>query len=166
MSNSRLPKVIANFSESTPPPPSIVPPSDNGQPPVWTLDALFLLPKGRLKYYRKLYNRLLKGTTPGRSDHRLLIGALERLDGLMSTLESRENLHVGLQASSTSPSTGPGPQETEDEVVIDLRTQSVIDKSGESSRPFESQNLFRGSHAEMATESASSSTRASSRASG
>ena len=167
MSNSRLPKVISNFSESTPPPPSAVSPSDSGQPALWTLDALFLSSERETqKYYRKLYNRLLKSTTPGRSDHRLLIGALDKLDGLMTTLETRQNLQVGSPASSATSSAEPGPRETEDEVVIDLRTQSVIGKSGESSQPLGSDNQFRGSHTETATESASSSTRASSRASG
>lgn len=31
-----------------------------GQQGLWTLDGLFLLPYARLKYYKKLYSRLLK----------------------------------------------------------------------------------------------------------
>ena len=85
------------------------------------MDALFLLPKGRLKYYRKLYNRLLKGTVAGRSDHRLLVAALEKLDALLTTLESRQSIKVG--GSNLPESLRP---ETEDEVVIDLRTQSFL----------------------------------------
>ena len=173
MSNSRLPKVLAGFSASTPPPMSAVPPPESGEPPIWTLDALFLLPKARLKYYRKLYSRLLKSTTPGRSDHKLLIGALDKLDRLMATLEAREDIQVSSLASSTaSPAGGPGPGQAEDEVVIDLRTQSVIGKAGESSQSFgnqnpsDSQSQPLASHAETATGSASSSTRASSRSSG
>lgn len=95
---------------------------------MWTLDALFLLPKGRLKYYKKLYSRLLKSTTPGRSDHKLLLVALDKLDNLMSTLEARESIQVSTLSSAASP---PITEHPEDEVVIDLRTQSIIGKSAE-----------------------------------
>jgi hypothetical protein len=170
VSNSRLPKVLASFSTLTPPPPSAIPPPESGEHPIWTLDALFLLPKGRLKYYRKLYSRLLKSTTPGRSDHKLLVGALDKLDRLMDTLEAREDLLVGSFGSSVPPPK-LSPGETEDEVVIDLRTQSVIAK-GESTQSVgnpnysDSQSLSLGGHIETAPGSASSSTRASSRSSG
>lgn len=80
---------------------------------IWTLDSLFLLPKTRLKYYLKLYNRLLKNT-----DNRLLVGAVDTLNNLMDTLESRSTLRVGDQAAATA--TAP-PVETDDEVVIDMR---------------------------------------------
>jgi hypothetical protein len=175
LSNSRLPKILASFSALTPPPLSAVPPPESGEPPIWTLDALFLLPKGRLKYYRKLYSRLLKSTTPGRSDHKLLIVALDKLDKLMATLEAREDLQVSSLAASAAPPppTEPGHEQAEDEVVIDLRTQSVIDKGGDSSQSLRNQNQSRGSQsqsignqAEIVTGSASSSTRASSRSSG
>lgn len=167
VSNARLPKVLANFSALSPPPLSAVPPSDSGEPPLWTLDALFLLPKGRLKYYRKLYSRLLKSTTPGRSDHRLLLGALDKLDRLMTTLESREDIQV---SSLTAPSAPTPAEEVEDEVVIDLRTQSVLAKSGERGQSLGSesqsrQSDFRGSQLDVIG-SATSSTRASSRSSG
>ncbi|KAJ8521419.1 hypothetical protein ONZ45_g1852 [Pleurotus djamor] len=92
-SNSRLPGVISIFSEANPPPLSAV--SNPESSSVWTLDALFLLPKGRLKYYKKLYSRLLKSTTPGRSDHRLLLGAIEKLEKLLEILDSRQSLKVG-----------------------------------------------------------------------
>ena len=144
---------------------SAVLPPENGEPPIWNLDALFLLPKGRLKYYRKLYSRLLKSTTPGRSDHKLLLGALDKLDTLMATLESRGAIQVGL--SDFTQKSPPAPEQTEDEVVIDLRTQSVIgtaldlapSPSGQSSR----------AHSPLkdnVVASASSSTHASSRSSG
>lgn len=84
------------------------------------MDALFLLPKARLKYYKKLYNRLLKSTTPGRSDHRLLVGALDKLDRLLDTLEQRERVQVG-----SSPSSRPSEFPSEDEVVVDMRSQRV-----------------------------------------
>lgn len=98
---------------------------------VWTLDDLFLLPKERLLYYRKLYSRLLKSTTPGRSDHRLLTGALEKLDGLLSTLDEKAGIHVGADA----------PLQTEDEVVMDLRTrQSTVPPAPASHRGSDSTN--------------------------
>lgn len=80
---------------------------------IWTLDSLFLLPKTRLKYYLKLYNRLLKNT-----DNRLLVGAVDTLNNLMDTLETRSTVRVGDQ---TAAPTTAAPLETDDEVVIDMR---------------------------------------------
>ncbi|KAJ7706091.1 hypothetical protein B0H17DRAFT_919770 [Mycena rosella] len=94
-SNTRLPSVMSSFSATNPPPTWAI--VSDAEAPVWTLDSLFLLPKARLKYYRKLYSRLLKSTTPGRSDHRLLVGALDKLDKLLDTLDTREQIHVGSQ---------------------------------------------------------------------
>jgi hypothetical protein len=110
--NARLFPVLDAFSATFPPPDT----------DVWTLDALFLLPKGRLKYYRKLYGRLLKSTTEGRSDHRLLVSAVERLDQLQQLLEERAELHVG--SISAAPAPAP-PIETVDEVVIDMSVRSA-----------------------------------------
>ncbi len=55
----------------------------------WTLDGLFALPQIRLKYYKKLYARLLKSTQPGRSDHKLLVGANDKLDELLDKAKQR-----------------------------------------------------------------------------
>ncbi|KAK0198362.1 hypothetical protein F5146DRAFT_1019376 [Armillaria mellea] len=117
-SNTRLPPIIAAFSTALPPPTSLITSPDD--PPLWNLDALFLLPKLRLKYYKKLYSRLLKSTVPGRSDHRLLVGALDKLDRLLDTLEQRAQNRV---TSMQSPSDEPPILQSEDEVVFDLRTQ-------------------------------------------
>lgn len=109
--NPKLPTTLALFSASNPPPlpsSSQAPPSE---PPSWTLDGLFLLPHGRLKYYKKLYGRLLKSTAPGRSDHKLLVGAMEKLERLLANVEGRFNARL-----RSSP-----PVETEDEVVVDMR---------------------------------------------
>ena len=76
-----------------------------------------------MKYYRRLYGRLLKSTAPGRSDHKLLVAALDKLDGLLQTLDERDAYKVGQPAPPPPP---PPPVEHEDDVVIDLRTQSVI----------------------------------------
>lgn len=95
-SNSRLGQLLAEISTST---------DADGQPKVfsdkkhqpgqlWTLDSLFALPQHRLKYYKKLYARLLKSTNPGRSDHRLLVGANEKLDELLE--KSRKKISMGV----------------------------------------------------------------------
>lgn len=107
--NARLPGILAAFSESCPPPPPDT---------VWTLDVLFDLPAMRIRYYQKLYNRLLKSTTPGRSDHKLLVSALERLEGLVATLESRAEYFVG----HPSP---PSKVADEDEIVISPGRQEL-----------------------------------------
>lgn len=107
-SNIKLPGVLEAFSASNPPSTSATQLAD---PSLWTLDTLFLLPKGRLLYYRKLYHRLLRSTTPGRSDHRLLTGALEKLDYLLETLETRSQVKVGQSPSALS---SPLPPVTSD----------------------------------------------------
>ncbi|PFH54561.1 hypothetical protein AMATHDRAFT_72337 [Amanita thiersii Skay4041] len=114
-SNNKLADILRTFSASTPPP-SVS--SSSADDPLWTLDGLFILPKGRLKYYRKLFGRLLKSTPPGRSDHRLLVGALDKLDTLMAMVESRSSITVGHMSHSLS--------ESIDEVVVDFRPPSNL----------------------------------------
>lgn len=109
--NPKLPATLAVFSASNPPPPPSSSQAHPSDPPLWTLDSLFLLPHGRLKYYKKLYGRLLKSTAPGRSDHKLLLGAMEKLERLLATVEGRFN--VRLQS--------PPPVETQNEVAVDPR---------------------------------------------
>lgn len=116
-SNPRLRTTLAIFSSSNPPPIPLSGPEHPAEPPLWTLNGLFLLPKGRLRYYRKLYSRLLKSTTPGRSDHRLLTGAIDKLDHLLSVLEERTVVNVWGDEQPMPP------QESVDEVVIDLRSR-------------------------------------------
>lgn len=60
----------------------------------------------------------MKTTAPGKSDHKLLVRALEKLDKLLDTLENRSTIRVESIG-------GPAPVETEDEVVIDMRPQSL-----------------------------------------
>ncbi|KAG9314441.1 hypothetical protein JVU11DRAFT_5238, partial [Chiua virens] len=106
-SNTKLPAILQTFSASNPPPSNLSEPAHLIDPSLWTLDALFLLPKARLHYYRKLYSRLLRSMTPGRSDHRLLTGALEKLDGLLTTLDERANASVASPPPQIPPAPSP-----------------------------------------------------------
>ena len=54
-SNPNLAGILQDVSAQLQPPPPSSSPSGE-----WTLDALFLLPYNRLRYYKKLYARLLK----------------------------------------------------------------------------------------------------------
>ncbi|KZW00675.1 hypothetical protein EXIGLDRAFT_710990 [Exidia glandulosa HHB12029] len=101
--NTRLPDVLSELSAANPPrvpPPSSPDPGGTFNPDSapdageWTLDKLFALPWARLRYYKKLYTRLLKSTTPGRSDHRLLTRANERLETLLAQVEERSSLRA------------------------------------------------------------------------
>jgi hypothetical protein len=85
LTNSLLPGILSDISNSNPP----APPLEH-----WTLDALFLLPYSRLRYYRKLYARLLRSTKEGRSDHRLLLVANQRLEALALQVETRLEMDV------------------------------------------------------------------------
>ena len=67
-----------------------------------TLDALFLLPFERLRYYKKLYAKLLRSTQPGRSDHRLLIGANDKLDHLLALADAAASRRAGEEDVATS----------------------------------------------------------------
>ena len=111
--NASLHSILADVSaQLQAPPPS---PSPDGR---WSLDAFFILPYQRLRYYKKLYARLLKrwasnvcslidfrmatktdrlvlcSTQPGRSDHNLLIGANDRLDVLLELVRGRLDMTV------------------------------------------------------------------------
>lgn len=117
--NTRLPEVLATFSANLPPPTPTASSADpNSQ--IWTLDELFLLPMGRLKYFKRLYGRLLKGTQPGRSDHKLLAEAAEKLEKLLAILDARAMVLAG--------SSSPTDPVAEDEVVLDLRSPTEISK--------------------------------------
>ena len=98
---------MTQFSESCP-----APTPDT----LWTLDALFLLPRTRLSYYLKLYKRLLKNT-----QNPLLFTAVETLNRLLDTFETRSSVRVGdEERQEANPISG-----SIDEVVIDMRTQTL-----------------------------------------
>ncbi|CDW97952.1 hypothetical protein [Sporisorium scitamineum] len=90
-SNPRLAKLLEDVSGATDAEGRPVIFSDRKRDPnePWTLDSLFALPHLRLKYYKRLYSRLLKSTQPGRSDHRLLVRANEKLDELVDKSKRR-----------------------------------------------------------------------------
>lgn len=54
-SNPNLAGTLSNVSQNLAEPPASL--SPNG---IWTLDCFFILPYNRLKYYKKLYSRLMK----------------------------------------------------------------------------------------------------------
>lgn len=90
------------------------PPPQSG-PQNWTLDALFLLPYSRIKYYQKLYGRLLKNSAPGKSTDKKLVEAVGKLERLLTVVEERSSIRLS----------GPSQTiETTDEVVIDTREQA------------------------------------------
>ncbi|KAI5124637.1 hypothetical protein M0805_004246 [Coniferiporia weirii] len=105
--NERLSSVLDAFSTTNPPP--------QPGPQNWTLDALFLLPYSRIKYYQKLYGRLLKNSAPGKSTDKKLIEAVGKLERLLAVVEERSSI----------PLSGPSLAiETTDEVVIDTREKA------------------------------------------
>ena len=101
-SNKRLPSILESFSLSVPPP----------NASIWTLDLLFSLPRSRIKYYQKLYGRLLKTSAPGKSTDKKLVEGVERLEKLLTIIDERSSVTL------------PNPTqvvESTDEVVIDTR---------------------------------------------
>lgn len=101
-SNKRLPSILESFSLSIPPP----------NASIWTLDLLFSLPRSRIKYYQKLYGRLLKTSAPGKSTDKKLVEGVERLEKLLTIIDERSSVTL------------PNPTqvvESTDEVVIDTR---------------------------------------------
>lgn len=104
-SNPLLPGILSSLS--TPTTLTAAPTSSSSSP---TLDVLFSLPLVRLRYYKKLYSKLLKSTQPGRSDHKLLTGANAKLDELLercdkAVLRSLNDPSSSDAASVPNPST-------------------------------------------------------------
>lgn len=97
--NVKLPMLLADFSSLHPPTP--IEPSSVEL--TWTLDGLLALPRVRLKYYKRLYGRLLKSTSSGRSDYQLLQVANDKLDRLMAQIETRSNIRA--ESSSLAETT-------------------------------------------------------------
>lgn len=83
--NQKLPGILATISQALPP----VSPLKT-----WTLDALFRLPYIRLRYYRRLYGKLLASATEGRSDYNMLKVASDKLNTVVDTVEERLDMDV------------------------------------------------------------------------
>ncbi|GAA5908151.1 hypothetical protein JCM6882_005956 [Rhodosporidiobolus microsporus] len=88
-SNPNLAPILAQL-----PYPVSLPPPQTGDEGVVTLDALFALPVHRVKYYQKLYAKLLRSTQEGRSDHALLVAANEKLERLERGMEASKGRSV------------------------------------------------------------------------
>jgi hypothetical protein len=122
--NTILPGILQDITVSTPPTPPL------GQ---WSLDALFLLPYTRLRYYRKLYARLLRSTKEGRSDHRLLVVANQRLEGLVTQIESRLEIDVADDEQESPNGDARAPQDHSSyEKERQSRTSSGMNSSQDS----------------------------------
>ncbi|WFD00860.1 hypothetical protein MYAM1_003615 [Malassezia yamatoensis] len=83
--NPSLPSILAQVTRE-------IPPLASNGASTWSLDSLFGLPVARLRFYKKLYSRLLRSTQPGRSDHDLLADANRRLDTLLSQAQHRPSV--------------------------------------------------------------------------
>lgn len=150
--NALLPGILAEISISNPPTPPLS---------QWSLDAFFLLPFNRLRYYRKLYTRLLRATKEGRSDHRLLVVANQRLETLIAQIESRLEMDVheeDILDTNISPSSEPNgasrePSWQEKDKERQSRTSSAMDSSYDSqtNSPFNSRVDPRTSSTSSAT---------------
>ena len=84
LSNKDLHHVLAQVSRELP--------RSAGPDSAWTLDAFFALPIERLRFYKKLYGRLLRNTQPGRSDHTMLQSANQTLNELIDTAVRRQSI--------------------------------------------------------------------------
>ncbi|GAA6060094.1 hypothetical protein JCM10212_003502 [Sporobolomyces blumeae] len=83
-SNSKLGPILSGLAwPNSLPSPDQYPRTD----PQVTLDRLFELPVHRIRYYKKLYAKLLRSTQEGRSDHALLVSANEKLAKLEQLAE-------------------------------------------------------------------------------
>jgi len=122
--NTILPGILRDITISTPPTPPLV---------EWSLDALFLLPYTRLRYYRKLYARLLRSTKEGRSDHRLLVVANQRLEGLVNQTESRLEMDV----TDEDQEIAEGDQRAQEQSYLEKERQSRTSSGMNSSQDSE-----------------------------
>lgn len=88
-SNSKLAPILGSL-----PWPSSLPSPPSGGDAVVTMDRLFELPFYRVRYYQRLYAKLLRSTQEGRSDHALLVSANEKLAKLEELCEEGRNRSV------------------------------------------------------------------------
>ena len=100
--------------------PSTLPSPTSEQSERVTLDLLFQLPFERIRYYKKLFAKLLRSTQEGKSDYELLIGANETLDMLLGRSENALGRNVGIggdngrSSSASQRVAAPVPRESFD----------------------------------------------------
>lgn len=87
VNNEKLAEILAKVSTTLRP----VPPLDR-----WTIDTFFLLPYARLRYYRRLYQKLLDSGTEVGNDQRTLQDARDTLDRIISSVRERLDMDVNL----------------------------------------------------------------------
>lgn len=75
-----------------------------------SLDVLFLLPLDRLKYYKKLFAKLLRSTQEGKSDHDLLVSANHTLDELLDKADLAFERSVVRRSEDRVRSSSSGPR--------------------------------------------------------
>ncbi|KAH7903822.1 hypothetical protein BJ138DRAFT_73983 [Hygrophoropsis aurantiaca] len=68
-SNAKLPSILESFSASNPLSPDTAKMLDIGDISTWTLDALILLPRSRLRYIKSIYTPFLKKGQGGIVNH-------------------------------------------------------------------------------------------------
>lgn len=120
-SNSRLAAILEEFSE-------VNPPQNSSH---WTLDTLFSLPRLRIKYYHKLYGRLLKTAVPGQETRDTLVSGIEKLEQLMQLAEERASIPLGGDGQRGDGSFNAVPEE----VVVD--TRRPLDASHDMEEPIQ-----------------------------
>lgn len=98
--NLELPGILAQLSKELP---------RSAAQPAWTLDDFFELPLARLRFYKKLYSRLLRSTQPGRSDHELLANANRKLDLLVERAQQCKSLPSAPGQALEGPPTAVPP---------------------------------------------------------
>ncbi|GAA5999679.1 hypothetical protein JCM10207_005866 [Rhodosporidiobolus poonsookiae] len=126
-SNPKLGPILA----SLPFPASLPPPS---QPEPVTLDRLFSLPLHRIKYYQRLYAKLLRSTQEGRSDHALLVSAnekLARLDALCDEGTQRSVVPPEERAGAGAPARRAPPPRLD----LDLANGAAANGAGRAVAP-------------------------------
>ncbi|GAA5947946.1 hypothetical protein JCM3765_007040 [Sporobolomyces pararoseus] len=108
-----------------------------------TLDLLFELPVHRIRYYKKLYAKLLRSTQEGRSDHALLVTANEKLAKLeqiadegrkRSVLGQGEERHIAREQTAVPREEQPSQGSRRMPPRLDLKGLQEERNSGESGR--------------------------------
>ncbi|RIA94808.1 hypothetical protein C1645_817512 [Glomus cerebriforme] len=74
-----------------------------------TLDYLFEAPLKRIRYYKKLYMRILKSSEPGRPDYDILVNANKRIDNLIELEKKAKETNKQRSNIEDIPLSAPQP---------------------------------------------------------